>query len=164
MLIQKLRLQRAWSQQHLAQVSGLSLRTIQRLENGQPASLESLKALAAAFDTDVTTLQSPEMSTHSTSTPNALLATAQASAEEEAAFAHVRALGRYYRALAVYGVAMLTLFVVHLVTDQSRPWMLAVAGIWGGVLLLRGLRLHQKLPWGVAWEKRQVEKHLQRKL
>jgi transcriptional regulator with XRE-family HTH domain len=39
MLIQKLRLQRGWSQEQLAELSGLSVRTIQRLERGQqPAS------------------------------------------------------------------------------------------------------------------------------
>ena len=35
MLVQKLRLQRGWSQEQLAVVSGLSVRTIQRIERGQ---------------------------------------------------------------------------------------------------------------------------------
>jgi transcriptional regulator with XRE-family HTH domain len=52
MLIQKLRLQRGWSQQQLADLSGLSVRTIQRLEKGQDASVESLKSLAAVFEID----------------------------------------------------------------------------------------------------------------
>jgi len=34
MLIQKLRLQWGWSQQQLAKASGLSVRTIQRIEAG----------------------------------------------------------------------------------------------------------------------------------
>lgn len=34
MNIQKLRLQRGWSQQQRAELSGLSSRTIQRIENG----------------------------------------------------------------------------------------------------------------------------------
>ena len=50
MMIQKLRLQRGWSQQQLAEMSGLSTRTIQRLENGNSASIESLKSLAAVFE------------------------------------------------------------------------------------------------------------------
>jgi len=48
--IQKLRLQRAWSQEQLAECTGLSVRTIQRLENGGQMSLESRKAIAAVFD------------------------------------------------------------------------------------------------------------------
>ena len=59
MLIQKLRLQRGWSQQQLADLSGLSVRTIQRLEQGQVASTESLKSLAAVFEIDFSTLQVP---------------------------------------------------------------------------------------------------------
>src|SRR5205814_6188705 len=52
MLIQKLRLKRGWSQQQLADASGLSVRTIQRIENGAAASTESLKCLAAVFEVD----------------------------------------------------------------------------------------------------------------
>jgi transcriptional regulator with XRE-family HTH domain len=45
-LVQKLRLQRGWSQEQLAELSTLSVRTVQRIERGQTASLETLKALA----------------------------------------------------------------------------------------------------------------------
>ena len=41
LLIQKLRLQRGWSQEQLAELTGLSVRTIQRIERGpseQPIS------------------------------------------------------------------------------------------------------------------------------
>ncbi len=41
---------RAWSQQHLAEVSSLSLRTVQRIENTGNASPESTKAIAGIFD------------------------------------------------------------------------------------------------------------------
>ena len=56
MIVRKLRLDKGWSQEQLAEISGLSVRTIQRIERGQKPSLESLKALAAAFETDVTQL------------------------------------------------------------------------------------------------------------
>lgn len=51
-LLKKLRGAHNWSQEQLSEVSGLSLRTIQRLENGGAASIESVRALAAAFDID----------------------------------------------------------------------------------------------------------------
>ena len=54
--VQALRVDRGWSQEHLAGAAGVSVRTIQRIESGAPASLESLQALAAAFDTEVTHL------------------------------------------------------------------------------------------------------------
>ena len=51
--IKNLRLERHWSQEQLAEMSGLSIRTIQRIENGENAGLESLKALAAVFEMDI---------------------------------------------------------------------------------------------------------------
>ncbi len=57
MIIRKLRLQRGWSQEQLSQLSGLSIRTIQRIEQGQKAGLESLKSLAAVFEIQVSDLQ-----------------------------------------------------------------------------------------------------------
>ncbi|MBP8065213.1 MAG: helix-turn-helix domain-containing protein, partial [Aeromonadaceae bacterium] len=56
MNVRKLRLQRNWSQEQLAQVSGLSIRTIQRIERGQTPGLESVKSLAAVFDVHVESL------------------------------------------------------------------------------------------------------------
>jgi transcriptional regulator with XRE-family HTH domain len=41
---------RGWTQEHLALVSGLSVRTIQRVEAGGLAGAETVAALAAAFD------------------------------------------------------------------------------------------------------------------
>ncbi len=51
--IKKMRLERHWSQDQLAEMSGLSIRTIQRIENGENAGLESLKSLAAVFETTI---------------------------------------------------------------------------------------------------------------
>jgi len=48
---------RAWSQEHLAAAAGLSLRTVQRVENAGSASPETLRALAAVFETDVAALR-----------------------------------------------------------------------------------------------------------
>jgi DNA-binding XRE family transcriptional regulator len=55
-LIRSERLKRAWSQEHLAQVTGLGLRTVQRIENGSNASLETVKALAAVLELPVEAL------------------------------------------------------------------------------------------------------------
>lgn len=48
--IKKLRKHHGWSQERLAQVSGLSERTIQRIEQGESASMETRLSLANAFD------------------------------------------------------------------------------------------------------------------
>lgn len=51
------RARRAWSQEHLAEVTGLGLRTIQRIEKTGAASYESARALAAVFEMDVAELR-----------------------------------------------------------------------------------------------------------
>ena len=51
--IKKMRLERHWSQDQLAEMSGLSIRTIQRIENGENVGLESLKSLAAVFEINI---------------------------------------------------------------------------------------------------------------
>ncbi len=57
MVIRKLRLDRGWSQEDLAEISGVSVRTVQRIERGGRASLETLKCLAAAFEAEIPDLQ-----------------------------------------------------------------------------------------------------------
>jgi len=49
----------SWSQDELATAAGLKLRTIQRVENAGTASLQTLKAIAAALDTDLEDLRKP---------------------------------------------------------------------------------------------------------
>ena len=48
-----LRIEKSWSQAQLAEISGLSLRTIQRLENTGTCSKETLLAIASSFDIDI---------------------------------------------------------------------------------------------------------------
>ena len=52
--------QRGWSQEHLAEVTGLGLRTIQRIEASGSASYESAQALAAVFGVVVADLRIDE--------------------------------------------------------------------------------------------------------
>lgn len=56
MIVKKLRDKNAWSQEQLAEYSGLNVRTIQRVESGQKASLETLKCLASVFEVNISTL------------------------------------------------------------------------------------------------------------
>ncbi len=58
--IKKLRADHGWTQQQLAEICGLSLRTIQRVELQGIASLETTKSLAAAFELDKSALQQPD--------------------------------------------------------------------------------------------------------
>jgi len=162
MLIQKLRLQRGWSQQQLADLSGLSVRTIQRLEKGQDASTESLKSLAAVFEIDFSQLQRSDMSS-----ANDTLSPTQPgiSHEEMLAFNHVRKLKGFYIHLLQYLIIIHALFALNIWQDIGYYWAFYPALGWGLGVLMHALVVFERFsPWGADWEKQQVEKRLGRRL
>ena len=55
--VKDLRQERNWSQERLADLSGLSMRTVQRIEASNKAGYESLRCLALAFEIDVAALE-----------------------------------------------------------------------------------------------------------
>lgn len=163
MQVQKLRLQRGWSQQQLAELSGLSVRTIQRIENGSAASTESLKSLASVFEIDFSTLSSePAMPDTPTSSPSH---TPSASQQEQLALLEVRKLKGFYLHLAQYVVVIAALCAINLLTTPHRLWFYWPALGWGIGILAHAATMFGWLPFlGVDWEKRQVEKRLGRPL
>lgn len=157
MLIQKLRLKRGWSQQQLAQASGLSARTIQRIEAGQPASVETLKSIASVFEVDFSTLNTEETAMDTTMT-------AAEEAEREA-FAHVRALRGFYMASLRYALIAAALYAINLLTSPQRMWSYWVMPGLGLALAARAIRVYAPYRlFGPQWERRQVEKRLGRPL
>jgi transcriptional regulator with XRE-family HTH domain len=157
MLIQKLRLKRGWSQQQLAEVSGLSTRTIQRLEAGHPPSTESLKSLAAAFEVEFSTLKpEPEMNVESNSGPEK---------EEREAFRHVRKLKAFYIHLFQYVMVIGFLAIINIALAPGYLWVLWVAAGWGFGVLVHAFGVFRPA-WflGPQWERAEVEKRLGRPL
>ena len=57
MILKKIRERKKISQEQLAMMSGLSVRTIQRIEYGKRASIESLKSIASVLETSVSALE-----------------------------------------------------------------------------------------------------------
>jgi transcriptional regulator with XRE-family HTH domain len=178
MLIQKMRLQHGWSQQQLAEASGLSTRTVQRIESGHPASTESLKSLAAVFGVEWSTLNpEPAMTAQATHPdfPDVAAVRADLGApvnlaarterEERDAFAHVRRLRGFYLHLSKYLMVVSVLVIVNLVTAPHRLWVQWVIAGWGVGLLFHASRVFRP-DWllGAAWERAQVEKRLGRPL
>ena len=165
MQVQKLRLQRGWSQQQLAELSGLSVRTIQRIENGSAASTESLKSLASVFEIDFSTLSS-EPAMPDTPTPSSSPShTPNANQQEQLALLEVRKLKGFYLHLAQYVVVIAALCAINLLTTPHRLWFYWPALGWGIGILAHAAAIFSWLPFlGVDWEKRQVEKRLGRPL
>jgi transcriptional regulator with XRE-family HTH domain len=156
MLVQKLRLQRGWSQQQLAELSGLNVRTIQRIEKGQEPSVESLKSLAAVFNVEFSTLKEQGMD-------NAV--SESQSAEEILAFNQVRKLKGFYIHLAQYVLVIAVLTVINVLTTPNRWWVQWVIMGWGVGVFFHWLQISERFGlFGSKWEKEQVEKRLGRKL
>jgi len=155
MNIQKLRLQRGWSQQQLAELSGLSARTIQRIENGQPASAESLKSLASVFEVDFATLTSEQD----------MPAIKTATHEEQLALAKVRKIKGFYIHLIQYVVVIGVLAAINLVAHPSKLWFFWPAMGWGIGIIAHAAATFEFIPFfGAEWERKQIEKQLGRPL
>ena len=156
LLIQKLRLQRGWSQEQLAELTGLSVRTIQRVERGQNPSAESLKAIAAVLDVDFGALREA----HMTSAVNPTV-----SADEALALAKVRKIKCFYIHVIQYVLIIGFLAVVNVFADPGRLWVAWAAIPWALILALHGLQVFDRIPFlSGDWERRAVEKYLGRRL
>jgi transcriptional regulator with XRE-family HTH domain len=155
MIVRKLRLEKGWSQEQLAEISGLSVRTVQRIERGQKPSLETLKSLAAAFEIEVTDL------TMETTMSNQ----AKMTAEEEQAIVYVRDIKGFYTHLIIYAVVIILLFALNLIKKPDHIWAAWPAIGWGIGVLFHGLNVFEVFNFfGPGWEKRQIDKRLQRDL
>lgn len=138
--VRRLRLDRAWSQEELATVSGLNVRTIQRIENGGKASLETLKSLAAALDTTVAGLSGADLSQAkepAMTTMNPPCATSDRHTPEgrKRSFRHH---------LAVYLVVIAGLAGIDLVSSPDHLWFQYPALGWGIAVALQGVRAYTR--------------------
>jgi transcriptional regulator with XRE-family HTH domain len=153
MITQKLRLKKGWSQQQLAQISGTSLRTIQRIEAGATPSLETLKSLAAVFEVSIEDLQGePDM----TAVENTV------SHQEAWAMKQVNQLREFFIHVAVYLVVCTTALAALLFLSPDNLWAGVLLWlVWGAGLLIHAAKTFLL---GGSWQRRQVERKLGRPL
>lgn len=136
MSIKELRLEKGWSQEHLAELTNLSSRTIQRIEKDNKASLESLKALALAFEVEVSQLQDiMEDNIENEDTTNNLN-------KEYNSF--IEYLKEDKRTIEFLVVNML-LIVINLVTTTEYFWFIYPLLGWGIPHFYKRYNLYQKL-------------------
>ncbi len=156
MLIRKLRLRQGWSQEQLAQMSGLSVRTIQRIERGQSSSIESLKSLAAVFEVEFTSLiEEPKMNNQDVNI----------SSDEEKVIHQVKEIKGFYTHLIQFVVIVSALAFINYMTMPGHYWIVWVVIGWGAGIVAHGLTAFETLNFfNAGWEKRQIEKRLNRKL
>ncbi|GJL92861.1 helix-turn-helix domain-containing protein [Hyphococcus sp.] len=158
MSVQKNRLDRGWSQEQLAQHSGLSVRTIQRIERGKTASLETLKCLAAVFETKVADLvQEPNMNKSDQSDQ------AFASAMESDAIEYVKNLKGLYVHIIIFAFIMPMLTALNYYISPESWWIIYVAVPWALAIGLQALLTFGFFNiFGPKWEQRQFRKRMKR--
>ncbi len=158
MIVRKLRIERGLSQEQLASMAGVSVRTLQRIERGANASAETLKCLAAVLETDFSALRNGQDMTSATDTPLPDL-----SENEQKAMEYVRDIRSFYIHAIQYAVVITGLAVVNLFTGPDYLWFLWAAFGWGVGLAVHGLGVFEIVNlFGDRWEKRQVAKRLAR--
>lgn len=146
--IKKMRLERHWSQEQLAEMSGLSIRTIQRIENGENAGLESLKALAAVFETDIKDSDKKEEKE-------------QIRKEEE----YVQNVKGFYKILgvAIFSILMFLMIAILDSDDDSEAWYLLLYMVVFWVFILLVYSLNSFDFFGKDWERKIIEKKFKKK-
>ena len=156
MIVRKLRLQKGWSQEQLAEMSGLSVRTIQRIERGKKAGLESLKSLAAVFEVELSNLyEDTEMKSEEETM----------TWEEQRALEYVRDVKGFYSSLATFLIVVPALFLLNYIVTPGYFWAWWVLFGWGIGIITHALSVFELFTFFDAnWEKKQVEKRLRRKL
>ena len=172
--IQKLRTDRRWTQEPLALHSGLSPRTIQRLESGNAATLESLKCLAAVFETSVTHLmQEPKMipttpavqtadtdkTKSSENEPNTGQTFQQR--KEAEAIDYVQNLKGFHLNWLCFLVIIPCLYALNLYVSPDNIWIGWVIAPWAFGIALHAIVMFGLFGlFGAEWEQRQFQRRM----
>ena len=156
MLVRKLRLRRGWSQEQLAQMSGLSVRTVQRIERNESGSVESLKSLAAVFEVEFTSLIRENEMTNEAD---------KIYADEEIVIQQVKEIKGFYTHLVQFVVIVSALAFINHMTSPGHYWVIWVIVGWGAGIIAHGLTAFEVFSiFSASWERRQIEKRINRKL
>ena len=139
--LKKMRLERHWSQEQLAEMSGLSIRTIQRIENGENAGLESLKSLASVFETNIVDSNKKEE-------------IEQIRKEEE----YVQKVKGFYRLLGL-AIVNLVLFLIIAINDSdSEGWWVFFYMLIAWIVYLGIYSFSSFDFFGEEWERKLISK------
>ncbi|EON2011035.1 helix-turn-helix domain-containing protein [Serratia ureilytica] len=148
--IRPLRLEKGWSQEQLAAIASLSTRTVQRIENGEQASLETLTAIAAALGVQVSNLNAPPQ-TPQEETPEAQRLRRQVAAEGKLLSMAVR--------FAVIGAILLA---VNVFTHPHYLWALWAIGGMSLALIMRAVRTLLLRNVFSRWQEQRLAQKLRR--
>lgn len=159
MSILQRRSERGWSQEELAMHAGVSARTIQRLETGKRASLETLKCLAAVFETTVSELVQEQTMNSDTLTPSGK--TALQEEVEKQAIAYVQNVKAFHMNWIASIVILPILYILNQRLSPEFDWFFIVALCWGAAIALHALVIFGMFSvFGGEWEQKQFMKKM----
>ena len=138
--------------------AGVSSRTIQRIENGKKASLETLKCLAAVFETTVSELMK-EQTMSNTSSLNRNLALEKEA--EKQAIAYVQNVKAFHMNWIAAIVIMPLLYILNQKLSPEFNWFLIVGFCWVAAIGLHALVIFGLFKlFGAEWEQREFQKRM----
>ena len=157
MSMKSLRLDRNWSQEQLAQISGLNVRTIQRVEKGEAVGLETMKSLAAVFEMSLDELKGVVDDKDQTSESEEFRTAEQESLREQAK-EKVKSIRNFYF-FSGFLVMIFLLFYLPNYNDGENLGPLIVTFI--SFVVLIGVYAFQVFqPFGEKWEQQKIKKIL----
>ena len=155
--MKSLRLQKNWSQEQLAQLSDLNVRTIQRVEKGESVGTETLKSLAAVFEIstdELINVVDNEKSLQTEEEANMIKDNFQQNkAQEKVKFI------KYFYAFSAFLIAAFLLFMLPNYNDGENLGPLIVVFL-SFSMLIAGLAVHVFQPFGEEWEKEKASRIL----
>ena len=152
MLVKFLRQKKNWSQEHLAQLSGLNIRTIQRAEKGERVGLETLKSLASVFDIDVNEIKNENKGNNTGVNDDPTLALEK---REEIARSEVKAKKQFYiLALFLLGI-FIFFFLPNYNQGENLGALISTAICFAMIIGAHAIAVFQ--PFGEKWETKKIK-------
>ena len=144
--IKRMRLERHWSQEQLAEMSGVNIRTIQRIENGENAGLESLKSLAAVFETNIEDSNKKEE-------------VDQIRKEET----YIQKLKGFYKLLGLALINLILFFFIAVNDSDSEGWWLFIYMLITWIAFLGIYSFISFDFFGEEWKRKMIDKKFKKK-
>jgi len=155
--VKLLRLEKRWSQEQLAQLSGLNVRTIQRVEKGHSVGTETLKSLAAVFEISTDELINA-IDNEKSPQPEEDANTIKDDSQKKKAKEKVKSI-KYFYAFSAFLITVFLLFMLPNYNDGENLGPLIVVFLSFSALIA-GLAFYVFQPFGEEWEKEKTSQIL----
>jgi transcriptional regulator with XRE-family HTH domain len=157
--LKSLRLKKHWSQEELAQMSNLNVRTIQRVEKGDSVGVETLKSLAAVFEISIDELK---RIIESEKQPKAQRKVDKEDNDAELAniLEKVKSIKYFYAFTAFLAANFLLFMLPNYNGGENLGPLIAVFVSFSAMII--GYAVYVFQPFGKEWEKHKVSQLLKK--